>query len=222
MDVFAEYNKLKKKKSDAGGFKPLILEDPMKIYRKTYVQTKAYNEDTKKYEWFDQRTGTFFNKSETKEYLKSENDKFLKKYYLENFGTETPYKDLQYLKQATDLERYKNRKNLSIDRSSSLLHGFRHLLSRKVEGSDQKVFDAQHDKEIARRNQLLIKAKEGTSYQRQEDAQVELKINESVTNQENQPINIKDLSVVSPYVEQRREQLKIDEKFNTSPSGVVY
>ena len=67
----------------------------------------------------------------------------------------------------------------------------------------------------------LIK-KEGTSFIQQDDAQLEYKIDQAVTNQENQPINLKDLSVTTPYVESRRKQLEIDKRFNTSGSGVVY
>jgi len=222
MDVFAEYNKLKKKKDDAGGFTPLVLQDQMKLYRKKNVQTKQYNDKTKKFEWFDQRTGTFFDKAEAKKYIDAEYQASLKKYYLEKFGTETPNKDLKYLKEAVNLEKFKNRKNLSIDRSSSLLHGFRKLISRKVEGSDQKVFDAEHDQEIARRSQLLIKSKEGTSYARKDNAELEYKINDSVKNSEGQPVNLKDMSVLTPYAESARKQLEIDKKFNTSPGGVVY
>ena len=222
MDVLAEYNKLKKKKDDAGGFTPLVLQDQMKLYRKKNVQTKQYNDKTKKFEWFDQRTGTFFDKTEAKKYIDTEYQASLKKYYLEKFGTETPNKDLKYLKEAVNLEKFKNRKNLSIDRSSSLLHGFRKLISRKVEGSDQKVFDAEHDQEIAKRNQLLIKSKEGTSYARKDNAELEYKINDSVKNSEDQPVNLKDMSVLTPHTESARKQLEIDKKFNTSSSGVVY
>ena len=222
MDVLAEYNKLKQKKDEAGGFKPLVLQDQMKLYRKANVTTKQYNKKTKKFDWFDQRTGTFFDKSEAKKYIDTEYQASLKKYYLEKFGTETPNKDLKYLKEAVDLEKFKNRKNLSIDRSSSLLHGFRGLISRKVEGSDQKVFDAEHDKEIDRRNQLLIKSKEGTSYERKDNAELEYKINQSVKNKEEQPINLKDVSATSSYVDMRRKQLEIDKQFNTTRDGVVY
>jgi hypothetical protein len=222
MDVLAEYNKLKQKKDEAGGFKPLVLQDQMKLYRKANVTTKQYNKKTKKFDWFDQRTGTFFDKSEAKKYIDTEYQASLKKYYLEKFGTETPNKDLKYLKEAVDLEKFKNRKNLSIDRSSSLLHGFRGLISRKVEGSDQKVFDAEHNKEIDKRNQLLIKSKEGTSYEAKDNAQLEYKIDQSVKNQEAEPINLKDVSATSGYVDMRRKQLEIDKQFNTSRDGVVY
>jgi len=222
MDVLAEYNKLKQKKDEAKGFKPLVLQDQMKLYRKANVTTKQYNKKTKKFDWFDQRTGTFFDKSEAQKYIDTEYQASLKKYYLEKFGTETPNKDLKYLKEAVNLEKFKNRKNLSIERSSSLLHGFRNLISRKVEGSDQKVFDAEHNKEIDRRNQLLIKSKEGTSYERKDNAELEYKINQSVKNKEEQPINLKDVSATSSYVDMRRKQLEIDKQFNTTRDGVVY
>ena len=222
MDVLAEYNKLKQKKDEAGGFTPLVLQDQMKLYRKANVKTKQYNEKTKKFEWFDSRTGTFFDKAEAKKYIDTEYEASLKKYYLEKFGTETPNEDLKYLQEAVNLEKFKNRKNLSIDRSSSWLHGLRHLASRKVEGSDQKVFDAEHDQKINKRNQLLINLKEGTSYAKKDNAELEYKINESVKNKEEQPVNLKDVSVLTPYTESARKQLEIDKRFNTSPSGVTY
>lgn len=222
MDVLAEYNKLKQKKDEAGGFTPLVLQDQMKLYRKANVKTKQYNKETKKFEWFDSRTNTFFDKAEAKKYIDTEYQASLKKYYLEKFGTETPNEDLKYLKEAVNLEKFKNRKNLSIDRSSSWLHGIRHLGSRKVEGSDQKVFDAEHDQKIAKRNQLLINLKEGTSYAKKDNAELEYKINESVKNSEEQPVNLKDVSVLTPYTESARKQLEIDKKFNTSSSGVTY
>ena len=222
MDVLAEYNKLKQKKDEAGGFKPLQIYDQMKLYRKANVTTKQYNKKTKKFEWFDSRTNTFFDKAEAQKYIDTEYQASLKKYYLEKFGTETPNEDLKYLKEAVNLEKFKNRKNLSIDRSSSWLHGLRYLGSRKVEGSDQKVFDAEHDQKIAKRNQLLINLKEGTSYAKKDNAELEYKINQSVKNKEDEPINLKDVSATSGYVDMRRKQLEIDKQFNTSSSGVVY
>ena len=42
-----------------------------------------------------------------------------------------------------------------------------------------------------------------------------------VTNQENQPINLKDVSATSGYVDMKKEQLKIDKRFNTY-DGVTY
>ena len=242
MDYKVEYAKLLKKVEDAGGGKfigkyqtnpgfqtketpwyiPKLQPDTIKLYRKKYVTTKQYNKKTKKFEWFDQRTEDFYDAKETKEHIFSENEKQLKKYYLETFGTETPQKDLKYLQQGINLQKYKNRKNLSIERSSSWLHGIRYLGSRKVEGSDQKVFDAEHNKEIDRRNQLLIKSKEGTSYERKDNAELEYKINQSVKNKEEQPINLKDVSATSSYVDMRRKQLEIDKQFNTTRDGVVY
>ena len=120
MDVLAEYNKLKQKKDEAGGFTPLVLQDQMKLYRKANVKTKQYNEKTKKFEWFDSRTGTFFDKAEAKKYIDTEYEASLKKYYLEKFGTETPNEDLKYLQEAVNLEKFKNRKNLSIDSNATL------------------------------------------------------------------------------------------------------
>ena len=221
MDFQAEYQKLLQKKENAGGFKPLNLKSDIKLYTNEYVTTKQYNKKTKKFEWFDKRTNTFFDRTEAKKYVKSESETKLKKYYLENFGTETPFKDLAYLKEGANLEKYKNRKNLSIDRSSSLLHNFRNLISRKIEGSDQKVFDAKHDNEIKKREQFLIKSKEGTSYFKKDNAELEYKINQSVKNKEEQPINLKDVSANSRYVDMQKEQLRIDKKFNTY-DGVTY
>ena len=184
MDYKVEYDKLLKKVVDAGGGRlfntyktnpgfqtketpwwvPKLQPDTIKLYRKRHVQTKKYNDKTKKYEFWDERTGDFYDAKETKKHIFSENEKQLKKYYLDTFGTETPQEDLKYLQQGINLQKYKNRKNLSIDRSSSWIHGIRHLGSRKITGSDQKVLDAQHDKEIAKREEKLDKLRINTSY----------------------------------------------------------
>ena len=223
MDFQAEYNKLLLKKEELGGFNPFDpLVSDLKVYRKDYVTTKKYNEKTKKFEFFDTRTGDFFNKEEAEKFIDTRNKEFLEKYYLENFGTKTPEADLKYLKEALNLEKFKNRKNLSIDKSSSWLHSLRSFSSKKVEGSDQKVFDAEHEKEIEKREQKLLELKEGTSYITRDNAQLELGIQNAIKNQEDQPVNLKDLSVISPYVETRRKQLEIDKHFNTSPGGVTY
>ena len=54
-----------------------------------------------------------------------------------------------------------------------------------------------------------------------DNAELEYKINQSVKNQEEQPINIKDVNATSGYVDMRRKQLEIDKQFNTA-DGVVY
>ena len=59
-------------------------------------------------------------------------------------------------------------------------------------------------------------------YEKKENAELEYKINQAVTNKESEPINLKDVSVTSGYVDMRRKQLEIDKRFNTSGSGVVY
>ena len=173
MDYKAEYDKLLKKLVDAGGgyafgtykFTPnTIPKDRIKIYKNQYVKTKQYNEKTQKYEDFDSRTGTFYNEKEALSHIKVTGDKDIKKYYLDTFGTETPEQDIKYLEQGMNLQKYENRKNLSIDRSSSWWHGIRHLGSKKIEGSDQKVFDAEHDQRIAEREKKLAKLRINTSY----------------------------------------------------------
>ena len=70
--------------------------------------------------------------------------------------------------------------------------------------------------------QRLAEAKKGTSYEKKENAELEYKINQAVTNKEEDPINLKDVSATSGYVDMRRKQLEIDKQFNTSGSGVVY
>ena len=84
------------------------------------------------------------------------------------------------------------------------------------------MFDAEHEKEIEKKEQKLLELKEGTSYITRDNAQLELGIQNAVKNQEEQPVNLKDLSVISPYVETRRKQLEIDKQFNTSSGGVTY
>ena len=60
------------------------------------------------------------------------------------------------------------------------------------------------------------------SFFKKDNAQLEYKINQSVKNKEDQPINLKDVNATSGYVDMKKEQLKIDKQFNTSESGVVY
>ena len=75
---------------------------------------------------------------------------------------------------------------------------------------------------LKKKEQLLINQKEGTSFIQKDNAQLEYKINQAVTNKEEEPINLKDVSATSGYVDMRRKQLEIDKQFNTSGSGVTY
>ena len=84
------------------------------------------------------------------------------------------------------------------------------------------VFSEANQKRINTLNNEIAEAKKGTSYEKKENAELEYKINQAVTNKEEEPINLKDVSATSGYVDMRRKQLEIDKRFNTSGSGVVY
>ena len=221
MNYEEEYQKLLNKKIEAGGFRAGYFEGKgfktytEDSYKNEFADTKKYNPETKTYQRFDTRTDKFYNVKEAGVFIKDQNKQADEGYFLEVFGTKTPEKDLQYLKNARDLERLKNRKGL-------LIYNIRDLASKKITGSKDSVFSKEFDQKIKKKtNELLIK-KEDTSFIQKDNAQLEYKIDQSVKNQVEQPVNLKDLSVISPYVETRRKQLEIDKRFNTSGSGVVY
>ena len=221
MNYEEEYQKLLNKKIEAGGFNAGYFEgEGFKTYtegsyKQEFANTKKYNPETKKFELFDTRTNKYYDVKEAGTFIKDQNKQADQAYFFEVFGTKTPEKDLQYLKNARDLERLKGRKGL-------LIYNLRNLGSKKVTGTNEKVYSKQFANKIAKKEQLLINQKEGTSFVHKDNAQLEYKINQSVKNQESQPVNLKDLSVITPYVETRRKQLEIDKQFNTSGSGVVY
>ncbi len=221
MNYQEEYQKLLDKKIKAGGFRAGYFEGQgfktytEGSYKQEFANTKKYNPETKKFQLFDTRTNKFYDVKEAGTFIKSQNKQADEAYFLEVFGTKTPEKDLQYLKQAKDLEQLKNRKGL-------LIYNIRDLASKKITGSDDSVYSKEFANKIKKKEQLLINKKEGTSFIQKDNAQLEYKINESVKNSEDQPVNLKDVSVLTPYAESARKQLEIDKKFNTSGSGVVY
>ena len=221
MNYEEEYQKLLNKKIEAGGFRAGYFEGKgfktytEDSYKNEFADTKKYNPETKTYQRFDTRTDKFYNVKEAGVFIKDQNKQADEGYFLEVFGTKTPEKDLQYLKSARDLERLKNRQGL-------LIYNIRNLASKKITGSKDSVYSKEFANNIKKKEQLLINQKEGTSFIQKDNAQLQYKIDQSVKNQEEQPVNLKDLSVITPYVETRRKQLEIDKRFNTSGSGVVY
>ena len=221
MNYEEEYQKLLDKKIKAGGFNAGYFEGEgfktynENSYKQEFANTKKYNPKTKKFELFDTRTDKYYDVKEAGTFIKDQNKLADEAYFFEVFGTKTPEKDLQYLKSARDLERLKNRKGL-------LIYNIRDLASKKITGSGDSVYSKEFANKIKKKEQLLINQKEGTSFIQKDNAQLQYKIDQSVKNQEEQPVNLKDLSVITPYVETRRKQLEIDKQFNTSPSGVTY
>tara|TARA_A100001391_G_C4963422_1_gene250604 strand:- start:75 stop:740 length:666 start_codon:yes stop_codon:yes gene_type:complete len=221
MDFEKEYQKLLEKKIKAGGFNPGYFEGEgfktynLGGYKQEFADTKKYNPETKKFELFDTRTDKFFDKESANEFITDQNKQANEAYFLEVFGTKTPEADLEYLKAARDLQRLKQREGL-------LIYNVRDYFSKKVTGSEDSVYDKQFDNKIAKKEQELLELKENTSFITRDNAQLELGIQNAIKNQEEQPVNIKDLSVITPYVETKRKQLEIDKQFNTSPSGVTY
>ena len=184
----------------------------VKDYRSKFVTSKKRVGG--KFKWFDSRTGKVFDVKSAKEYIAEKNDIAAKAYYQKVYGTETPVKDMNYLNK---LIRNTNRLNqtvnpLKITRDMTPIEG--------KEGAT--VFSEANQKRINTLNNEIAQAKIGTSYEKKENAELEYKINQAVTNKEEEPINLKDVSATSGYVDMRRKQLEIDKQFNTSGSGVVY
>ena len=221
MNYEEEYQKLLLKKIKAGGFNAGYFEgEGFKTYtegsyKQEFANTKKYNPETKKFELFDTRTNKYYDVKEAGAFIKDQNKQADQAYFFEVFGTKTPEKDLQYLKNAVDLQRLKNRQGL-------LIYNIRDLASKKITGSEDSVYSKEFANKIKKKEQLLINQKEGTSFIQKDNAQLEYKINQAVTNKEEEPINLKDVSATSGYVDMRRKQLEIDKRFNTSGSGVVY
>ena len=220
MNYEQEYQKLLNKKIKAGGFNAGYFEGEgfktynENSYKQEFANTKKYNPETKKFELFDIRTDKFYDVKEAGTFITDQNKQANEGYFFEVFGTKTPEADLKYLKAARDLERLKQREGL-------LIYNVRDYFSKKVTGSEDSVYDKEFDNNIAKKEQELLELKENTSFITRDNAQLELGIQNAVKNQENQPVNLKDLSVISPYVETRRKQLEIDKQFNTS-GGVTY
>ena len=221
MNYEEEYQKLLDKKIKAGGFNAGYFEgEGFKTYtegsyKQEFANTKKYNPETKKFELFDTRTNKYYDVKEAGAFIKDQNKQADQAYFFEVFGTKTPEKDLQYLKNAVDLQRLKNRQGL-------LIYNIRDLASKKITGSEDSVYSKEFANKIKKKEQLLINQKEGTSFIQKDNAQLEYKINQAVTNKEEEPINLKDVSATSGYVDMRRKQLEIDKQFNTSGSGVTY
>ena len=184
----------------------------VKDYRSKFVTSKKRVDG--KFRWFDSRTGKVFDVKAAKEYIAEKNDIAAKAYYQKVYGTETPVADMNYLNK---LIRNTNRLNqtvnpLKITRDMTPIEG--------KEGAT--VFSEANQKRINTLNNEIAEAKKGTSYEKKENAELEYKINQAVTNKEEEPINLKDVGATSGYVDMRRKQLEIDKRFNTSGSGVVY
>ena len=184
----------------------------VKDYRSKFVTSKKRVGG--KFKWFDSRTGKLFDVKAAKEYIAEKNDTAAKAYYQKVYGTETPVADMNYLNK---LIRNTNRLNqtvnpLKITRDMTPIEG--------KEG--ETVFSEANQKRINTLNNEIAEAKKGTSYEKKENAELEYKINQAVTNKEEEPINLKDVGATSGYVDMRRKQLEIDKRFNTSGSGVVY
>ena len=184
----------------------------VKDYRSKFVTSKKRVGG--KFKWFDSRTGKLFDVKAAKEYIAEKNDTAAKAYYQKVYGTETPVADMNYLNK---LIRNTNRLNQTVNP----LKITRDMTP--IEGEEGKtVFSEANQKRVNKLNNEIAEAKKGTSYEKKENAELEYKINQAVTNKEEEPINLKDVGATSGYVDMRRKQLEIDKQFNTSGSGVVY
>lgn len=210
--------KIKGRDTNAKDFRLFALND----YKKSYANTRKYNTKTKKYELFDTRTGTFFNRDNAFEYIESKNQEAAKAHYQKIYGTETPEKDIKYLQGLVNLDK----KGLFEKGDYKDIQNYKDVFNRAnlqiIEGTNITVGDKKKQEDYNKKVEKLNKLKIGTSFEKEENAQLQYKIDQSVKNQENQPINLKDVSATSGYVDMRRKQLEIDKQFNTSGSGVVY
>ena len=184
----------------------------VKDYRSKFVTSKKRVDG--KFKWFDSRTGKLFDAKSAKEYIAEKNDTAAKAYYQQVYGTETPVADMNYLNK---LIRNTNRLNQSVN-PLKITRDMTPIEGEKGE----TVFSKANQKRINTLNDEIAEAKKGTSYEKKENAELEYKINQAVTNKEEEPINLKDVGATSGYVDMRRQQLEIDKRFNTSGSGVVY
>lgn len=209
---------IKGRDTDANDFRLFALND----YKSKYANTRQYNKETKKYELFDTRTQTFFDRENALEYIESKNSEAAKVHYQKIYGTETPEKDIKYLQALVNLDK----KGIFQQGDYKDIQNYKNVFNRAnlqiIEGTEITVEQKKEQEEYTKKLQNLNKLKIGTSFEKKENAQLEYNINQAVKNQEDQPINMKDLSVITPYVETRRKQLEIDKHFNTSPSGVTY
>jgi len=206
------------RQKNAKDFRLFALND----YKKSYANTRKYNTKTKKYELFDTRTGTFFDRDNAFEYINSKNQEAAKVHYQRIYGTETPEKDIKYLQGLVNLDQ----KGIFEQGDYKDIQNYKDVFNRAnlqiIEGTNITVGDKKKQEEYNKKLQKLNELKIGTSFEKEENAQLEYKIDQAVTNQENQPINLKDVSATSGYVDMRRKQLEIDKQLNTSGSGVVY
>ena len=183
----------------------------VKDYRSKFVTSKKRVGG--KFKWFDSRTGKVFDVKAAKEYIAEKNDIAAKAHYQSVYGTETPFKDMEYLnKQIRNTNKMRQTVNpLKLTRDKT-----------PIEGEPGKtVFSKANQENINRLNLEITNAKKGTSYEQKDNAELEYKINQSVKNTEDQPVNLKDVSATSRYVDMRRRQLEIDKQFNTA-DGVTY
>ena len=183
----------------------------VKDYRSKFVTSKKRVGG--KFKWFDSRTGKVFDVKAAKEYIAEKNDTAAKAHYRSVYGTETPFKDMEYL----------NKKIRNTNKMRQTVNPLKLTRDKTpIEGEPGKtVFSKANQENINRLNLEITNAKKGTSYEQKDNAELEYKINQSVKNKEDQPVNLKDVNATSRYVDMRRRQLEIDKQFNTA-DGVTY
>ena len=217
-DNLSIFPKLKGRHTKAKDFRLFALRD----YKSKYANTRKFNRETKKYELFDTRTKTFFDKENALEYIDTKNSEAAKVHYQNIYGTETPEKDIKYLKELVKLDK----KGIFEQGDYKDIQNYKDVFNRAnlqiIEGEGITVGDKKKQKAYNKKVEKVNELKIGTSYKKKENAELEYKINQAVTNKEEEPINLKDVSATSGYVDMRRKQLEIDKRFNTSGSGVVY
>tara|TARA_B100000424_G_C22657160_1_gene361808 strand:- start:2 stop:538 length:537 start_codon:yes stop_codon:yes gene_type:complete len=152
------------------GFKPAdqIHHSQKRRYKMDFVKTVKFNPKSNTFEPFDQRTKTFYNDKEANKYITSQVNKSRKTKFLNDVGTETPQKDLEYLYAYGKLQALKNENKTGVWK-------IRNSFSKKIEGTDSTVYEQEWLQRIKNDEAKLLKLRAGTKYERQLLKQIKAK-----------------------------------------------
>ena len=193
-------------------------------YEKEFVKTKV--DKTGRYK-FDTRTNKKYNRNDVKDYIFKQFDVGGEdaKTYNEKFNATKMYlrKRIQYENHL----KYKSGdvKNLGLGIRTYDERLARDTTDNKLTVDGKTVFGAVFDKKLKKLEKEMNDYYAKSNYFKQDmsalDVKIEQQIENSTKNKEEQPINLKDVSATSGYVDMRRKQLEIDKQFNTA-DGVTY
>jgi hypothetical protein len=138
-----------------------------RIYKRDYVNTVKFNPKSGEFEPYDQRTKTYYNDKDANKFISNNVKQKRKAFFLEGAGTETPEKDLKYL-------RAKNKLNYLKNENQSSVWKIRNSFSNKIEGGGT-VYEQEWLKSIKDAEADLLKLRAGTKYEREILKQIKLK-----------------------------------------------